>query len=353
LDWTTEVDAKQVSPTHGPLSPGKIVAAVQQAGVAMLTTFIRGESWHAVLIRPDGALSLHTLGTLSAITGRIQAVQADLNVAARVQPNHPLHHAIRSSLAQRLVEIDEALLAPLTSEGLGASPLVVVPTPVLSLVPWGMLPSRRGRATTVARSATMWGRRHTHLTDLPQVWAGAGPDVPLADGEVSAVVDAWGAGLAVPAAACTTEVLMGAFEQADLVHVAAHGEHHTRNPLFSSLRLDDGSLFAHEIEGRRLRASHVVLSACESGRISVRRGEEALGMTASLLALGVGTVIAAGSPIPDAIAHAVMGDYHRQLAGGVDAATALASATADGDVLGAAFTCFGSSWRYSPPHAAT
>ncbi|MGB3829423.1 MAG: hypothetical protein WA962_11680, partial [Ornithinimicrobium sp.] len=42
LDWTTEVDAKQVSPTHGPLSPGKIVAAVQQAGVAMLTTFIRG-----------------------------------------------------------------------------------------------------------------------------------------------------------------------------------------------------------------------------------------------------------------------------------------------------------------------
>ncbi|MGB7423522.1 MAG: CHAT domain-containing protein, partial [Ornithinimicrobium sp.] len=140
--------------------------------------------------------------------------------------------------------------------------------------------------------------------------------------------------------------LLSAFEDADLVHVAAHGEHHTQNPLFSSLRLRDGSLFAHEMEGHRLRASLVVLSACESGRTSVRRGEEALGLTASLLALGVGSVVAAASPVPDATAHDVMGDYHRQLAAGLDSATALARSTADSDVLGASFTSFGSPWLY-------
>jgi CHAT domain-containing protein len=130
-----------------------------------------------------------------------------------------------------------------------------------------------------------------------------------------------------------------------VVHLAAHGEHHLQNPLFSSLRVGDGPVFAHEMEGQALRATHVVLSACDAGRVSVRRGEEPLGLTASLLALGVPTVVAAGSPVPDAVAHPVMSDYHRHLAEGLDAATALARATEHADLLGASFTCYGSGWR--------
>lgn len=348
LDWTTEVDAPQVTPDLGPMTTPEIQDAVRSAGVSMLSTFIRGPEWYAVLVRPDGGASLHRLGLLSAITDRVRAAQADLNAAARVHEDHPMYAVVRASLTQRLIELEDALLSPLLDEGLGASPLVVVPTPVLSLVPWGMLPSRRGRATTVARSATMWARRHTQVEFAPTICAVAGPDVPLADDEVAAVIDVWGAGRSVVAARSTTTDLLTAFGDSDVVHVAAHGEHHAQNPLFSSLRLGDGSLFAHEIEGRRMRASQVVLSACESGRISVRRGEEALGMTASLLSMGVPTVIAAGSPVPDSVAHAVMSTYHQHLAEGMDAATALAAATAEGDVLAASFTCFGSTWRYSP-----
>jgi hypothetical protein len=47
--------------------------------------------------------------------------------------------------------------------------------------------------------------------------------------------------------------------------VAAHGSHIRQNPLFSSLELADGPLFAYEIADRRV-APHVVLSACELGR---------------------------------------------------------------------------------------
>jgi CHAT domain-containing protein len=54
--------------------------------------------------------------------------------------------------------------------------------------------------------------------------------------------------------------------QADLVHVAAHGTHQADSPLFSSLRLADGPVFAHELDADTVRASHVVLSACEVGR---------------------------------------------------------------------------------------
>ncbi len=351
LDWTTEVHSDQVAAAEGPLSARDIRAAVRSAGVTMLATFPRGDSWHAVLITPGGALSLHRLGGVAEITDRIRATQADLRVAARVQPGNPLYRSIRASLTQRLVELDDVLMAEIKHAGLSESGLVIVPTPMLGQVPWAMLPSRRGRATTVARSATMWARRHTELVAEPKVWAGAGPDLPLADHEVSAVVSTWGAGTAVSAHDSTAQGLLAAFADADLVHVAAHGEHHAQNPLFSSLRLSDGSLFAHELEGRRLRASHVVLSACESGRTSMRRGEEALGLTASLLALGVSSVVAAASPVPDDIAHDVMGDYHRNLAVGMDSATALAQATAEGDVLGGSFTCFGSPWRHRSPSA--
>lgn len=346
LDWTTQVQSHQVAEAEGPLPARDIRLAVRRAGVAMLATFTLADSWHAVLVRPDGALSMHRFGGVPEITERIRATQADLRVVARVLPSNPLYRVVRASLTQRLIELDDVLLAPLRSEGLSQTGLVIVPTPVLGQVPWAMLPSRRGRATTVARSATMWVRRHTELVAAPKVWAGAGPDLPLADREIASVVSTWGEGTAVPALESTTQGLLSAFEGSDLVHVAAHGEHHSQNPLFSNLRLSDGSLFAHEMEGRRLRASHVVLSACESGRTSMRRGEEALGLTASLLTLGVASVVAAASPVPDEIAHDVMGDYHRNLAVGMDSATALARATAEGDVLGAAFTCFGSPWRH-------
>lgn len=349
LDWTTEVDTDAAASDVGPATTAQIKAAVRSAGVALLSTFISGDQWHAVLVTPDGATSMHHLGALSVITERIRAAQADLNAAARVPQTHPMYAVVRSSLAQRLRELDALLLTVPAEKGLADSPLVVVPTPTLSLVPWGMLPSRRGIATTVARSATLWTRRQTTLETHPSLYAVAGPDVPMADHEVASVIDTWGSGQVVAAQQSTTTGVLAAFSQADVVHVAAHGEHHAQNPLFSSLRLRDGSLFAHEIEGRRLRASHVVLSACESGRVTVRRGDEALGMTASLLSLGVSTVIAAGSPVPDEVAHSVMGDYHRNLAGGMDAASALAAATAEGDVLGAAFTCFGSSWRFEKP----
>lgn len=344
LDWTTDTAFAQVSPAHGPLSSQEVRDAVRRAQVALLSTFIRDHALYAVLVRPDGALSLHHLGHLADITGRVRSVQADLAAGCRLPVSSPLGPAVRASLAQGLAELDAILLAPVAQAGLKRRPLVVVPTPTLMPIPWGMLESRRGRATSVVRSATSWARRHTVLR-APKVRALAGPEVDLADAEVAAVVRAWGSGAAVPAADSKAADLVPALVSCDLVHVAAHGEHHAQNPLFSSLRLGDGSVFAHEIEGHRLRASQVVLSACDGGRISVRRGEEALGLTASLLALGVPTVIAAVSPVPDQVAHAVMTHYHREIAGGVDAATALASATVEGGPLAASFTCFGSAWH--------
>jgi tetratricopeptide (TPR) repeat protein len=345
LDWATEASAPAET-SRGPLSTAGIREAVATSGATMLSFFGRGGDLYAVLVAPSGRLSLHLVGPAAGVESAVRGTQSDLGAAARVPANSPLRSAVAASLRDGLRRLDEVLLAPVTEAGLEDGPLVLVPTAPLTAMPWGMLPSRRGRPTTVARSATMWAQRHTRLTEAPRVTALAGPDVPLADEEVRAVAATWGDGaVTLSAQDARAEHLVPALVGSDIVHVAAHGEHHAENPLFSSLRLGDGPAFAHELEGQRLRSSHVVLSACEGGRISVRPGNESLGMAASLLALGVTTVVAPVNALPDHLAHETMTRYHAELTRGVDAATALATATADGDLLAGSFSCFGSTWQ--------
>ena len=116
--------------------------------------------------------------------------------------------------------------------------------------------------------------------------------------------------------------------------------------------MGDGPVFAHEFQRTGVGAEHVVLSSCEVGRTHVRAGDEALGLTASLLATGVRTVVAAVGPVGDEDAHAVMTAYHRVLAQGLDAAEALEIASA-GVEEGRLFCAYGADWasdvrRYVP-----
>jgi CHAT domain-containing protein len=125
--------------------------------------------------------------------------------------------------------------------------------------------------------------------------------------------------------------------------VAAHGQHQVENPLFSSLRLADGPLFAWELDRS---PAHVVLSACELGVATVRPGDEALGLTSVLLHLGTASVVSSVARVGDWIAEQTMAAYHAALASGADPATALADALADAtgvDAVPAPFVNFGAS----------
>lgn len=127
-----------------------------------------------------------------------------------------------------------------------------------------------------------------------------------------------------------------------IVHLAAHGRHQTDNPLFSSIRLADGPLFAYELDRS---AEHVILSACELGLATVRPGDEALGLTSVLLHLGARSVVAGVARVGDAAAEQVMQRYHTRLAAGADSAAALAGALETDLASPPPFVCFGAPWR--------
>ena len=174
----------------------------------------------------------------------------------------------------------------------------------------------------------------------------AGPDLPRASAEVTSAASHWPRSERKVADPAYAEDLLAALRERDVVHVAAHGVHHDESPLFSSIAMKDGPVFAYEVQRLELSARHVVLSACDVARAEVRPGDEALGLTSALLTFGVTSVIAAVAPVRDEEAEAVMTAYHRELASGADAALALARASASTGT-GQVFCNYGSDW--SPP----
>jgi tetratricopeptide (TPR) repeat protein len=374
LDWARGCESAATGDARPPrpIPYAEALAAVRQADVTLATYLPHAGHLYAVVLTPRGG-RIERLVAMSEVQRLVQRVRADVE-AATLPGLGPMRAAVEASLGAGLRALDAALLAPLadrTARGPGRSGrggsvsggsggrraaylmerLVVVPSNALVAVPWGMLPSRHGRPTTVARTVTGWAAAAASgPVRAPRVLAIAGPELDHADREVAAVGRAW-AGHAgaharvVVGPAATLDAVAGALMEQDLVHIAAHGRHHHQSPLFSTLRLADGSTFAHELPAVGVGASHVVLSACEVGRATIRPGDESLGLTAVLLSLGVGTVVAAVSRIPDDLAAETMTTYHQRLATGVEAAQALAEATADLPLAAGAFTCFGGPWR--------
>jgi CHAT domain-containing protein len=130
-------------------------------------------------------------------------------------------------------------------------------------------------------------------------------------------------------AAAGVDAVRRALDGATLAHVAAHGRFRVDNPLFSSLTLADGPLTVYDLESLGRAPRTLVLSACESSLSDVRPGDELMGLAAALFALGTTTVVGSVIAVPDAQTVPLMSAFHRHLAHGEAASTALARAQLD------------------------
>lgn len=323
-----------------PLSSGQIRDALRQEDAALASFFAhRGSVW-VVRLDARGAIVREVIPSSQA-RDLAQLVTADLD-ALGASPNVDLTAVISASLDAGLRRVDELLLLPL---GVGDRRLVVLPSRAMPALPWAMLPSRVGTPTVMARSATSWAVDRREVTGPLSVHAAAGPHLAHAVTEVQDVGRVWREHGTTVTSRTTAGELRDALRRCELVHVAAHGNHHHDSPLFSSVEMTDGALFTHELQQSGVGAGHVVLSACDVGRATLRPGEEPLGLASSLLALGASSVVAAMCHVPDAVAARTMAAYHRRLLAGTEAAEALAEVTADAEPLARAFLATGSSWR--------
>ena len=305
---------------------------------AMISFLVTDDVMMAVVI-VAGTVALVRLGDARDIAEAAQGLHADLDALAPDWLSAPLVQAVTNSAVRRGGILDDRLLHPV-AELIGDRELVIIPTGALYAVAWGALPRLRGRPVVVAPSATAWlAAQRADAEAGPTVLVG-GPNLSAALGELTGLRRYHPNAEVITTTEGTVERVLKALDGAELAHVAAHGEHEPENALFSRLELADGALFAHEIIRLRRPPRHVVLAACELALSRIRPGDEALGFAGALLSAGGRTVTAAVSRVGDQAAAAAMNDYHRQLAGGAPAATALARATAV-DPFRRPFICLG------------
>lgn len=295
----------------------------RRPGSVLLDVVDHAGSLLAVRVDDDGA-RLVELGESAGVAELVRRVHADLEVVSNPLVPADLRAVADRSLAGALRRMDERLAPVLESE----RELVVVAGGWLGVLPWSMLPCRVGRATVVAPSVHHWMTYAGTARPPEHVTAAAGPGMHHAEAEVRAIADTWPGGRLLLGEDASVDRLRRALAEPGVVHLAAHGKHEPDNPLFSSVRLADGPLFAHELDSGGSSPDLVVLSSCEVGRASIRAGGEALGMASVLLRTGVGCVVAAVAPLSDEAALRVMTHVHELLRSGVPVADAVAAATA-------------------------
>ncbi|OLF17829.1 hypothetical protein BU204_09290 [Actinophytocola xanthii] len=325
--------------------PDEVVARLDDR--AMISFAGPGDELAAVVVS-GGRTHLFRLGSQERVLEVARQLHADLDALAPDDLIEPLVNAVSRSAANRIMKLDEYLFGPngIPQELIEGRELVIVPFGGLYSVPWESLPALRGRAVSVAPSATAWiSAADTHRTGGKVVLV-CGPDLPESVSELEHLRTVYPDAIILEGERATTGAVLAAMDGAKLVHIAAHGTHEPNNAMFSRLELVDGGLLAHEVARLHRPPEHIVLAACELALSHIRPGDEPLGFAGAMLASGSRTVVAAVnrvghrsaartmtdyhrllSTLSSDLAEA-MTDYHRRLASGITPARALAEATA-------------------------
>lgn len=305
----------------------------------LVSLFVHSGILHVIWI-VDGRIRTAARGEIARISreGRKLGYLLD-RLAVRAGSAVSARFAEQAARCAQVVE--ERVLGPVLPDLAEGRPLVVVPTGSLHSLCWAALPSCAGRSVTVTPSLRCWSRAawdaRLAADDGRAVWV-CGPDLEHAEREVRALHQAAGGQLLVGPDARTNKILTSVDGSA-LVHIAAHGTFRRDQPLLSCLDMDDGPLYGYDLDHLQRGPRTVVLSACEVGRSVVSRGDELMGLAATLLGRGTVTLIASVIPVPDERTARVMLSLHKQLRHGVPPATALAKAQAEHGESG--FICLG------------
>lgn len=355
-EWSLTVAGASVT-TVPPVDSDEARGAAADRGATIVEFFECGGDLWTILLE-DGRLEVTRMMSVETVRAQVTRLRRDLRARTMVAAGSPMDAVLARATASSLAAVDHTF----NPSGRASARVVIIPSRSLAAVPWSLLPSLAGRPVTVAPSLTRWVRgsaRGDAVPDDPDglapVAALYGPGLARTGPEIRAVRAAWldrGArSEGVPAseapdrasAPASSDDVIHALHSARVVHLAAHGTHEAQSPLFSSVQMADGPVFAHEFP-RPVVAEHVALSACDVGQFSTRAGDEPLGLATALLALGATSVLAAVAPVADHVAADAMVAYHQVLATGEDAATAWSQAAVEHPGAGV-FCLYGSDWR--------
>jgi tetratricopeptide (TPR) repeat protein len=329
--------------------PPPVAALAERLGNRVLVEVAKlADDLVGITVR-DGVARLHRLSALRPVQRNLESL---LFALRRLAVGHGTDASLGSAREQARAaarRLDAALLAPLAAV-LGDRPVVISPPATLQNMPWSVLPSLRQRPLLAVPSAAIWLRAEEDTAggSSGRVLLAAGPGLPGAAREITDLAHLYERRIALTGRHATVDATLAGLDGANVAHIAAHGRVRGDNPLFSALDLADGQLTVYDLERLRTPPRLVLLSACQSGVGQALAGDEVMGLTATLFALGTRTVVATVIPIPDQAARPLMLALHDGLRRGLPPATALTRARDEVDqddpsqlATAAAFCCYG------------
>ena len=214
------------------------------------------------------------------------------------------------------------LLAPLAKD-LKGDRLLVAAADALHLLPFAAL--HDGKDHEVARRAISYLSSLATLQRLEGgappagswisfAWTGDGPR-PLAftSREGEALARAHPGTRLISGAEATAARFIQEAPAAGQIHVATHATLDEQAPMRTALQLHDGPFPLLEVLGLRLKASLVVLSACETGRGSLDSAGSVVGLHRAFLAAGARRVVSSLFRVSDLGSALLMKHFFRQL----------------------------------------
>ena len=224
----------------------------------------------------------------------------------------------------------DKLIAPI-ERTLGDRDVIMVPSGVLNYVPFHALHDGtkyliESRSVRYAPSASVWSSLNSKRTGTPVnafLMAYADERIPLVNDEVKKLKKFLRDARAVTAKNATFASFQKEAPNADLIHLACHGQFRPDDPMFSSLHLADGWVTVRDLYAIRLKAKLVTLSACETGLSKVHAGDEILGLARGFLSAGAKALVLSLWTVNDEATSRLMLEFYSNLQRGGDVAASL------------------------------
>lgn len=237
----------------------------------------------------------------------------------------------RSRIA--MIRVHDLIWAPLSVLLAGCSNVLVVPHEQLGAIQFAALhDGTHHLAQSLNLSIVPSAKIALHgLTHLPVacervVVLGESSRLPHAAEEARAVAALFANATVLADAGADAPSLRASSPNADVLHLACHGEFRSDNPMFSALHLADGPFTVQDAESLHLRQGIVVLSACETGVAAYSRGDEMIGLVRAFMLAGAARVVASMWPVDDAVTVKFMTAFYQSLRDGRPPSRALRDA---------------------------
>jgi tetratricopeptide (TPR) repeat protein len=285
----------------------------------------------ACVVTSDGVRVHRQMARWSEVLEAVRAARFQIDTL-RHGAAPVLHHmaSLTQRVQARMVRLHELVWAPLASALLGCDQVLVVPHAQLGLVPFAALHNgerflAQQYQLAIVPSARLALRGLVRQPGRVQraLVLGESNRLPHAADEAHFVAQLFPKGQVFVDEQATIATLQTHAVNADVIHLACHGQFRSDNPMFSALHLYDGPLTTELAESLSLNAGVVVLSACETGLSELGSGDEMVGLVRAFLIAGAARVLASLWPVDDAITADFMSGFYQALCRGESPASAL------------------------------